>query len=177
MKTQILVFRDFVTNAKNFPHGTLLDVKEFFTERGWSLLEPYQKKTRETHLVEEFFSKEPIFTDCSHTTDTYTAFKAGDDESIAAAFSFAVWEAEQHLIGYVFTTLVAEKHRRQGHLREFMETLKDFMVEHTLKVKSNGSCCETAFILAGMSHETKPHNAFYRLGFTTDVPEHLNCLE
>jgi hypothetical protein len=93
MQARVSHFRDFVTNTKNFPKGLLLDTKEFSTERDWSLLKPYQKKTRETIKVEEFFTKEPIFTDCCHTTDTYTAYKTGiDDGSIAAAFSFAVWE-------------------------------------------------------------------------------------
>jgi hypothetical protein len=32
MKTLVFDFRDFITTAKNFPRGALLEAKEFFTE-------------------------------------------------------------------------------------------------------------------------------------------------
>jgi hypothetical protein len=48
-----------------------------------------------------------------------------------------------------------------GHLREFVEALKDFVAECTLKAKRNGlgdgHDYKTAYILARMSHKTKPH--------------------
>jgi hypothetical protein len=62
--------------------------------------------------VEEFFLKEPIFTNCCHTNDVYTAYDVDFDGNVAATFSFAILEADNHLIGYMLTTIVAEKHQR-----------------------------------------------------------------
>jgi hypothetical protein len=66
---------------------------------------------------------------------------------------------------------VDEKSRNEGHLRHFIDCLAGFMRE-----EFTGRAYKSAWILLGMSRESKPHEAFYKLGFTRKVPEHLKRL-
>jgi hypothetical protein len=103
--------------------------------------------------VECFFAKELIFTNCCHTNDTRTAYDIDADGNITAAFSFAVWEAEEHLIGYMFTVIV-EKHRRKI-LSEVCRKTEALWLSGLSKLKVTGYT--NCLLLAGMSQETKPH--------------------
>ena len=104
--------------------------------------------------------------------DIYTAFRADPKDKVVAAFSFGVWDANSHAIGYIFLASVATKYREKGHFSQFVDILKDFVASEV-----KGRNYDSAWILAGMSLDTRPHQVFKKMGFTRDIPDHLCCLQ
>ena len=97
----------------------------------------------------------------SDLDDLYTVCVVDGESLPIAAFSFAVWEADLNLIGYIFMVAVDENQRKKGYFSRFVAALKGFMADHI-----HGRNYRSAWILTGMSKETKPHETFKKAGFT-----------